>query len=76
MRLPALLLSLCLASPTALTAQATDSTAAMLALGKRTFEGRGLCFSCHGKAGEGMPAVSKNTVLAIVKRHRAEQVGP
>lgn len=64
MRLPPLLLTLSLVAPTALAAQAPDSTAATLALGKRTFEGRGLCFTCHGKAGEGMPAVSKNTVLA------------
>ncbi|MBL0179691.1 MAG: c-type cytochrome [Gemmatimonadetes bacterium] len=64
MRLPPLLLMLGLLAPTTLAAQATDSTAAMLALGKRTFEGRGLCFSCHGKGGEGMPAVSKNTNLA------------
>lgn len=64
MRLPPLLLTLALIAPATLAAQAPDSTAATLALGKRTFEGRGLCFTCHGKAGEGMPAVSKNTVLA------------
>ena len=64
MRLPPLLLTLALVAPATLAAQAPDSTAATLALGKRTFEGRGLCFTCHGKAGEGMPAVSKNTVLA------------
>lgn len=64
MRLPPFLLTLALLAPTGLAAQATDSTAALLALGKRTFEGRGLCFTCHGKAGEGMPAVSKNTNLS------------
>ena len=64
MRVPSLLVTLSLFAPIALAAQAPDSSAALLALGKRTFEGRGLCFSCHGKAGEGMPAVSKNTILA------------
>lgn len=64
MRLPPLLLTLALVAPAALAAQAPDSTAAMLALGKRTFEGKGLCFTCHGKAGEGVLTVSKNTVLA------------
>ncbi|MEP6591524.1 MAG: cytochrome c [Gemmatimonadota bacterium] len=34
--------------------QPTDSAAARLALGKRLFESKGLCFSCHGKDGEGM----------------------
>lgn len=63
MRLPPLLLTLALVAPATLAAQAPDSTAAMLALGKRTFEGKGLCFTCHGKAGEGVLTVSKNTVL-------------
>jgi mono/diheme cytochrome c family protein len=31
-----------------------DSTAARLKRGKALFEGRGLCFSCHGKDGEGI----------------------
>jgi|CXWL01.1.fsa_nt_gi mono/diheme cytochrome c family protein len=64
MRLSPVLLTLAFLAPPAVAAQAPDSTAVLLALGKRTYEGRGLCFSCHGKAGEGMPAVSTNTVLA------------
>lgn len=38
-----------------------DSTAARLAAGKRIFEGKGLCWSCHGKAGEG--ALGPTTAL-------------
>ncbi|MES2123515.1 MAG: cytochrome c [Gemmatimonadota bacterium] len=30
-----------------------DSSAVRIAQGKRLFESKGLCFSCHGKAGEG-----------------------
>ncbi len=33
-------------------AQAKDS--AQLALGQKLFESKGLCFSCHGKSGEGL----------------------
>ena len=43
-----------LAAATPMTAQAPDSVAAQLATGKTLFEGRALCFSCHGKAGEGI----------------------
>jgi mono/diheme cytochrome c family protein len=64
MRLASLLALLTLALPATAMAQAPDSMAAKLALGKRTFEGRGLCFSCHGMKGEGVPAVSANTILA------------
>ena len=34
--------------------QAAEPTAAAVAAGKTIFEGRGLCFSCHGLKGEGM----------------------
>jgi mono/diheme cytochrome c family protein len=36
------------------TSPAADSAAARVALGRKLFEGKGLCFSCHGKAGEGV----------------------
>lgn len=64
MRPSTLLMIVSLAVPGALSAQVPDSTAALLALGKRTFEGKGLCFTCHGKGGEGVLTVSKNTILA------------
>jgi len=54
MRLGSLLVLLTLSLPASALAQVVDSTAAELALGKRTYEGRGLCWSCHGKAGEGV----------------------
>ena len=34
--------------------QPVEPTAAAVAAGKSIFEGRGLCFSCHGLKGEGM----------------------
>lgn len=34
--------------------QTAEPTAAAVAAGKAIFEGRGLCFSCHGLKGEGM----------------------
>jgi mono/diheme cytochrome c family protein len=34
--------------------QASEPAAATVAAGKAIFEGRGLCFSCHGLKGEGM----------------------
>ncbi len=61
-RIPLILLVLSLAPLGALAAQGPDSTAAVLARGKRVFEGRGLCFSCHGKAGEGL--LGPTTALA------------
>lgn len=64
MRSASLFTLLILALPATVSGQAPDSAAAKLALGKRTFEGRGLCFSCHGMKGEGVPAVSTNTILA------------
>lgn len=64
MRLASLLALLTLALPATVVGQAPDTAAAKLALGKRTFEGRGLCFSCHGMTGEGVPAVSVNTILS------------
>ena len=55
-RAPAALLILALAAVRPSSAQATpaDSTALRLAQGKRLFEGKGLCFSCHGTQGEGV----------------------
>jgi mono/diheme cytochrome c family protein len=35
---------------------AGDSSAVRLARGKQLYEGKGLCFSCHGKEGEGVLA--------------------
>lgn len=66
MRLASFLVLLTLAVPATVIGQAPapGSEAAKVALGKRTFEGRGLCFSCHGMKGEGVPAVSANTILA------------
>jgi mono/diheme cytochrome c family protein len=40
----------------------SDSVAERSALGRLLFEGKGLCFSCHGKAGEGV--LGPNTRLA------------
>jgi len=36
----------------------TDSVAQRIAKGRTLFEGKGLCFSCHGKNGEGVLAPS------------------
>jgi mono/diheme cytochrome c family protein len=36
------------------TAKVADSVAERVARGRLLFEGKGLCFSCHGKDGEGM----------------------
>ncbi len=36
------------------TAAVATDTAGLIALGRTIFQGRGLCFSCHGKAGEGV----------------------
>jgi mono/diheme cytochrome c family protein len=41
---------------------AADSDAVRAARGRSLFEGRGLCFSCHGKDGEGM--LGPTTILA------------
>jgi len=49
------------ARPLALSAQA-PADSAQLALGKRLFQGKGLCFSCHGMNGEG--ALGPTTRLA------------
>lgn len=39
-----------------------DSAAARAAVGRKLFEGKGLCFSCHGKNGEGVLAPSTRLV--------------
>ena len=44
------------------TATSADSIADRLARGRALFEGKGLCFSCHGKNGEGV--LGPNTRLA------------
>lgn len=46
------LVALLLAAPSLRAQQAPD--AAAVAAGKVIFEGRGLCYSCHGMKGEGM----------------------
>ncbi|MGH7582063.1 MAG: c-type cytochrome [Gemmatimonadales bacterium] len=51
-----------IAGPARLPAQAAPADSAQLALGKRIFQGRGLCFSCHGMNGEG--ALGPTTRLA------------
>ncbi|MES2304777.1 MAG: cytochrome c [Gemmatimonadota bacterium] len=59
-RAPLALLTVGLLAATRLTAQAQgqptppDSAAIRQAQGKRIFEGKGLCFSCHGPQGEGV----------------------
>ena len=45
--------------------QPADSAAARLAQGKHLFESKGLCFSCHGKDGEGI--LGPSTRLAAGK---------
>jgi mono/diheme cytochrome c family protein len=35
-------------------AQATTTDSAAIAQGRKLFESKGLCFTCHGKAGEGL----------------------
>ena len=35
-------------------AQATPPDSAAIAQGRKLFESKGLCFTCHGKAGEGL----------------------
>ncbi len=57
MRLWAPLFSLTVAGgmlPPALPAQAASADSALVAAGKRIFEGRGLCATCHGLQGEGI----------------------
>jgi mono/diheme cytochrome c family protein len=55
-RASVLLLGIAVMGPAALRAQdsAAPDTAALIALGRTIFEGRGLCFSCHGKTGDGV----------------------
>jgi mono/diheme cytochrome c family protein len=54
-----------------------DSAALRVALGRKLFEGKGLCFSCHGMKGEGVLAPSTKLVgrtLVHVKPVLAEVV--
>ena len=45
--------SACTAAPIAAQSPASSDTG-LVALGRKLFEGKGLCFSCHGKNGEGV----------------------
>ena len=61
MRLGHRIMGLMLASTAPMAAQTAatpDSMAERVALGRKLFEGKGLCFSCHGKNGEGVLAPS------------------
>lgn len=49
-----LLLTLGATAPLAGQTTPADSAAAQIAKGKKLFEGKGLCFSCHGLQGEGV----------------------
>lgn len=53
-----------MAGAASLSAQQSDVPAdsARVAQGKRLFEGKGLCFSCHGKSGEGLLGPSTKLV--------------
>ena len=54
-----------LGRPTGVAGQAQpdpDSVAVRVAKGKALFQGKGLCFSCHGKEGEGLLAPSTRLV--------------
>jgi mono/diheme cytochrome c family protein len=42
-----------------------------MALGRKLFEGKGLCFSCHGKNGEGLIAPSTRLVGRIMIHTKA-----
>lgn len=48
---------------------ATDSTAIQLAKGKKLFEAKGLCFTCHGVQGEGMLGPSTRLAAGKVWLH-------
>ena len=50
------------AAPVEASAQATPDSVGVTARGRALFEGKGLCFSCHGKGGEG--ALGPTTRLA------------
>ena len=60
-----LLLASSLLSPLPAQTALVDSTALRLAQGKRLFEAKGLCFSCHGALGEGV--LGPNTRLDGLK---------
>ncbi|MEO5825146.1 MAG: cytochrome c [Gemmatimonadales bacterium] len=48
--------------PIAAQAQAQVADSAQLALGRKVFESKGLCFSCHGKSGDGLLGPTTNLV--------------
>ncbi len=45
---------LAVAAPRTVAAQAATADSAAVAQGRKLFESKGLCFTCHGKAGEGL----------------------
>jgi mono/diheme cytochrome c family protein len=49
-----LLLAVVATAPLGAQASAVDSTVVQLAKGKKLFEAKGLCFTCHGLQGEGV----------------------
>jgi mono/diheme cytochrome c family protein len=57
-----LLLCIAVGTVTAQAAPVGDSAASRVALGRKLFEGKGLCFSCHGMKGEGVLAPSTRLV--------------
>lgn len=75
MEIRAVSLSCCLAlfaaSPVAAQQQPAPLDPAKVTAGKAIFEGRGLCFSCHGVKGEGMlgPATRLNADKAEWLHH-------
>lgn len=42
--------------------QCAEPTEAMIAEGRAIYAGKGLCYTCHGDAGIGMPAIGPNLV--------------
>ncbi|HEY4320033.1 MAG TPA: c-type cytochrome [Gemmatimonadales bacterium] len=59
-----------IAAAQSLGAQTVDS-AAQVARGKTLFDGRGLCFSCHGKGGEGVLGPTTKLVGRVLTHTKA-----
>ena len=57
-----LALTLPVGAPLVAQQTAAVSESAQVAQGQRLFEGKGLCFSCHGKSGEGLLGPSTKLV--------------
>ena len=64
-----LLLSTAVSRPLEAQAVVVDSAELRLAKGKRLFEGKGLCFSCHGLQGEGILGPSTRLAAGKVWLH-------